>query len=107
LKLAGNGVEIPRCEAEDIAMKDNRKELRRRCFLGGRISFHHSWPETNCVIRNKSRLGARLVLADDRPLPSHFDLAVPDRLERHRASVAWRSGLEVGVLLAPAAANSN
>jgi hypothetical protein len=97
-----------RCGAKGFRMKeDQRLELRRRCFLGGRISFHRSWPETNCVIRNKSRSGARLVLAEDRPLPSQFDLVVPDRLERHRALIAWRSGLEVGVFLTPAAANSN
>jgi hypothetical protein len=85
-------------------MNDSRHEHRGRCYLGGRISFHPNWPETTCVVRNKSRSGARLVLAEDRCLPNQFDLAISDGREVHKASIAWRSGREVGVLLTLAGA---
>ncbi|WP_244470672.1 PilZ domain-containing protein [Microvirga massiliensis] len=51
----------------------------------------------DCVIRDITEKGARLVITGDDALPSVFELALPLKSRNHRAEIVWRKGYECGV----------
>jgi hypothetical protein len=80
-------------------MSERRKTDRRRCYIGGYIE--HAGAQVECLLRNRTAIGARLELSGPWPLPRRFQLNLPNRQEAYSASVAWRSGRSLGVALTP------
>lgn len=83
-------------------MPEKRNEQRWPAYLGGRISFLNGQATADCLIRNKSEGGAKLVIFNGRFVPDGFDLIVPQREAMYRAKTRWRSRDEIGVTLEPA-----
>src|SRR4051794_18918368 len=83
--------------SEESAMPERRREHRTRCYLGARIEFNQRRSTMDCLIRDESAGGARLVVTGSVTVPAAFDLALTDRGETRRVETAWRRGDLVGV----------
>jgi hypothetical protein len=84
-------------------MTERRKETRKRCFLGARLEFNRQCSTMDCLIRDQSSAGARLVLTDSVTVPMEFDLVSIERSKKRRAEIAWRRGDQMGVRIVAAA----
>jgi len=78
-------------------MHERRNNFRNRCYLGGRINFDQRFSDVDCLIRNLSQSGARLVFNDSPVLPTNFTLNIPLRNEQHAATLMWRREKEAGI----------
>ena len=78
-------------------MAHNRKVDRLPSYLGGRISYNQDLWTEECIVRNASKTGAKLSVADPRTLPDHFNLLIPAKGETYRARIKWREANQVGV----------
>ncbi len=87
-------------------MLERRRERRTRAYLGGRIVTDRRLTAINCLIRNTSGAGAKLVVAAGALLPEEFDLYVPKSQGEYRVRARWRHSEEVGVEVAPAPAGT-
>lgn len=82
-------------------MIDRRKSARRRAYLGARVAFAHGNCTIDCLVRNISDGGARLVFDHATPiLPDRFELSVPRHGRTWEARSVWRSLGVMGVVLA-------
>jgi hypothetical protein len=78
-------------------MRDRRKEQRFPAYLGGRITFSKRFAVADCLVRNTSATGARLVLHNGAFIPDEFDLSIPHRQADYRVRARWRSIDAIGV----------
>jgi hypothetical protein len=78
-------------------MPERRRELRKRCFLGARIEFNNRRSTMDCLVRDESENGARLVVTESVTIPAEFDIALKDRTRIRRVELAWRRGDQLGV----------
>lgn len=78
-------------------MTERRRVRRRRSYLGGRIVFNRGMSTIDCLIRDISPEGARLVLNDAYAIPDRFDLHITVRSERFTAVKVWRDPGDVGI----------
>ncbi len=78
-------------------MQELREFPRRRTFLGGRIAFSNQYCSVECLVRDMSQSGARLVFEGMVLLPGEFNLLLPQRGESRRARIVWRQQDEAGV----------
>ena len=77
-------------------MQDRRKTTRRRTYIGGQIAFNRRSSLMDCLVRNISAEGAKLVFTQTATVPQEFDLSLHQ--ERvFRARVVWRRADEAGV----------
>lgn len=93
-------------------MSELRRETRLRTFLKGRIVFNNGNSSMDCLVRDISASGARLMLSQTATLPDGFDLIIPAKDRTHKATLRWRKADSVGVTFAdeaahPAAANAS
>jgi hypothetical protein len=84
-------------------MSEHRREARQRVFLKGRIMFNNGASTFDCLVRDMSSSGARLVMSDATTLPGTFDLYIPQRDRTYRATLRWRRDDGVGVIFEQAA----
>jgi hypothetical protein len=84
-------------------MLERRHEFRKRCYLGARIEFNQRRSTMDCLVRDESEGGARLIVTESVTIPAEFDLALRDRTQTRRMTLAWRRGDEVGVRAVAAA----
>jgi hypothetical protein len=78
-------------------MAERRNDSRSRSFLGARIIFNGRNSTIDCLIRNISPTGARLLLDDNVVIPNEFELQIPKQDRSFQARLAWRRGGEFGV----------
>jgi hypothetical protein len=78
-------------------MAERRSAARQKSFLRGCIYFNNKRSAVDCLIRDISPLGARLIFSDSVSVPDAFDLYVAQKEQSLRARVQWRFGDEVGV----------
>lgn len=78
-------------------MFERRKTQRFPAFLGGVISFAQHRASAECIIRNQSGNGARLVLYDPSFIPDEFELTIPQRQTTLRARTRWRDYDSLGI----------
>ena len=78
-------------------MLNRRKVQRDPAYLGGRIVFDRQFATVDCLVRNVSEDGARLVFNDTSSVPNAFDLTVPRRNMTYRVHARWRRFGEMGV----------
>ncbi len=78
-------------------MQDRRKTIRRRTYLGGQIAFNQRSSLMDCLVRNISGNGAKLVFTNTGAVPQEFDLSVHQTARTFRARIIWRRAEEAGV----------
>jgi hypothetical protein len=86
-------------------MSERRIAQRQKSFLRGCIYYNNRRSATDCLIRDISPTGARLIFSDTVTVPDVVDLYIPQKEQMLRAHVQWRHGDEVGVGF-PAAAKA-
>lgn len=78
-------------------MVERRSSLRTRAFLKGVICFNKRSSTMDCMIRDISEGGARLIVSSAVTLPEAFELFIPSRNEYVEAKQRWRRGDDLGV----------
>ena len=78
-------------------MKELRQYRRTKSFLRGLIYDCRKRGAMDCMIRDLSEDGARIVLSDTVALPEVIELDIPQRELRRRARVIWRRNGEIGL----------
>lgn len=71
-------------------MQERRKSHRSRTYLGGRIAFNQRASTMDCLVRNLSSDGARVVFTNTLTVPDEFDLTITRKAESYRARMVWR-----------------
>jgi len=89
-------------------MDERRRSSRQRSFLHGCLYFNNRRSAIDCLVRDISRTGARLLFSQTATIPDVVDLHIPQKEQWLKARVQWRSGEEVGVAFeqAPAVSTS-
>jgi PilZ domain-containing protein len=87
-------------------MGERRESKRQKSFLRGCIYFNNRRSAIDCLVRDISAAGARLIFSEVITLPDVVDLYIPQKEETLRAHVHWRHGDEIGVGFARAGARS-
>jgi hypothetical protein len=87
-------------------MRERREYQRGRTYLGGRLAFNNQYCSVDCLVRNMSRNGAKLIFEGTVLLPGEFELTLPQKGESRRARVVWRHQDEAGITFVPAAEES-
>ena len=82
---------------------ERRRIARQKSFLRGMIYFNNRRSAVDCLIRDISPYGARLIFSDAVTTPDVLDLYIPQKEQTLRVHVIWRLGQEVGVAFAQAA----
>jgi PilZ domain len=80
-------------------MKERRKSHRLRAYLGGRISFDNRFSTLDCLVRNLSQNGAKLVFAGPVVLPFEFDIHIRNKGESCRGRLIWCDETNAGIIL--------
>jgi hypothetical protein len=76
---------------------ERRRIARQKSFLRGMVYFNNRRSVADCLIRDISAFGARLIFSDTITTPDTMDLYIPQKEQTLRAHVIWRLGHEVGV----------
>ena len=84
-------------------MGERRIAQRQKSFLRGCIYFNNRRSAADCLIRDISDTGARLIFSSAIAIPDVVDLYIPQKEQTLRAQVQWRHGDELGVAFSPAA----
>ena len=84
-------------------MKERRRIVRQKSFLRGNIQYNHGRNTVDCLIRDITVYGARLVCSDPSPTPDVIDVYIPQKDQTFRAHVIWRNAQELGIAFAQAA----
>ncbi|MFH6780830.1 MULTISPECIES: PilZ domain-containing protein [Methylobacterium] len=87
-------------------MSELRRETRLRTFLKGRIVFNNGNSSMDCLVRDLSGSGARLMLSQTATLPEGFDLLIPAKDRTHKAVLRWRREDSIGVTFTDEAARA-
>lgn len=82
-------------------MQGGRRSTRRTKRLRGRLYFQVANRRSSlpCLVRDISYEGARIVVAGRSKIPDELDLYIPERKRIAHASVRWRHGARVGLVL--------
>lgn len=78
-------------------MPERRQSQRFPAFLGGIIMFSQDRASAECIIRNRSDGGARLIVHNPSFIPEAFDLVIPQRQTTLRARTCWRGCDDLGI----------
>ncbi len=78
-------------------MAERRIAARHKSFLRGKIYFNKRLSTVDCLVRDISATGARLIFSQAVTTPDTIELYIPQKDETLRADVQWRNGTEVGV----------
>jgi hypothetical protein len=81
-------------------MNERRNASRQKSFLRGSIQFNNRRTVIDCLVRDISASGARLIFSDSVTVPDVVELYIPQREQTLRAHVQWRRGEELGVAFA-------
>jgi hypothetical protein len=76
---------------------ERRSIPRQKSFFRGRVLFDHRRLTRDCIIRDFSKIGARLAFAETTSLPDAFEVYVPSKDEYRQAHAKWHKGNDIGV----------
>jgi hypothetical protein len=79
---------------------ERRRIARQKSFLRGMVYFNSRRSVLDCLIRDISPYGARLIFSVAVATPDTMDLHIPQKEKTLRTHVIWRHGREVGVAFA-------
>jgi len=78
-------------------MGERRNTTRHKSLLRGCIYFNNRRASADCLIRDISETGARLIFSAAVAIPDVVDLYIPQKEQTLRSRVQWRHGDEIGV----------
>ncbi len=78
-------------------MQERRATQRVRTYIGAQIAYNKRCSTMDCLARNMSRDGARLVFPNTTTVPSKFDIITRQDDRIRRAQTIWRRAQEVGI----------
>lgn len=81
-------------------MDERRKVPRHKSLLRGRVYFNNRSSSADCLVRDISTHGARLMFGDDAKIPDVVELHIPQKDQTYRAHIIWRHGIEAGIAFA-------
>jgi hypothetical protein len=87
-------------------MSERRRASRQKSFLRGCIYFNKRRSVADCLIRDISDEGAKIIFSDTINIPDVIELYIPQKEQTLRAQVQWRHGNELGVTFGEAPALS-
>src|SRR5215510_10837402 len=87
----------PMANSAEVPTTERRRIARQKSFLRGMIYFNNRRSVSDCLIRDISPYGARLIFSDTVTTPDLLDLYIPQKEQTLRSQVIWRVGHEVGV----------
>jgi hypothetical protein len=79
---------------------ERRKVSRQKSFLRGAINFNNRQSVLDCLIRDISPHGARLIFSGAVAVPDVLELHIPQKDQTLRAHVISRHGREIRVAFA-------
>ena len=80
---------------------ERRKIARQKSFLRGSVHFNNRRSVVDCLIRDISPYGARLIFSDTAAtIPDMIELHIPQKEMTLRSHIIWRHGKEIGVAFA-------
>jgi hypothetical protein len=85
------------------SIAERRQTARQRSFLRGTVYFNNRHSALDCLVRDMTRYGARLVFSGAVTTPDVLDLFIPQKERTLRAHVTWRHGEEIGIAFAQTA----
>ena len=88
-------------------MGERRRASRQKSFLRGCIYFNKRRSVADCLIRDISDEGAKIIFSDTINIPDVIELYIPQKEQTLRAQVQWRHGNELGVTFGEAPALSH
>lgn len=78
-------------------MAERRKTFRQKSFLRGCVYFNKRRGALDCLIRDYSVHGARIIFSQAVNVPDLVELYIPQKEQTVRARVQWRCGDEIGL----------
>jgi hypothetical protein len=78
-------------------MIERRRSVRQKSFLRGCVYFNKRRNVFDCLIRDLSDEGARIIFSDTVSVPDVVDLYIPQKEQTVHARVKWRHGDEIGL----------
>ncbi len=78
-------------------MDERRSSPRRRTFLGAQLKRPGGATISDCIVRDLSKTGARLYVAQPIALPGEIELEITKTGERFRAEVVWAARDSYGI----------
>ena len=78
-------------------MVERRRSVRQKSFLKGRVYFNKGRELADCLVRDLTHQGARIIFSDSINIPALIDLHIPQKDYTVRARVIWRQGVEIGL----------
>ena len=81
-------------------MEERRKVLRHKSLLRGTIYFNNRNSTADCMVRDISTHGARLIFSDEVTIPDVVELHIPQKEQTFRAQIVWRHANEAGIAFA-------
>jgi hypothetical protein len=78
-------------------MGERRHSARQKSFLRGCVYFNKRRNAFDCLIRDLSGEGARIVFSETVNVPDLIELYIPQKEQTVRARVQWRRGDEIGL----------
>ena len=78
-------------------MSEQRQSPRRRTYLGGCATVERPASTDECLVRDLSSGGARIVFSGSTPIPDAFVLTIPNTGDTRAVRIVWRDGLQAGV----------
>jgi hypothetical protein len=78
-------------------MAERRRSQRQKSFLRGCVYFNKRRSTLDCLIRDISSEGARIIFSDSVNVPDIVELYIPQKEQTVRARVQWRHGDEIGL----------
>ncbi|MEK1871805.1 MAG: PilZ domain-containing protein [Rhizobium altiplani] len=85
---------------------DGRKAHRRRTLIGAKILLNGGSSVLDCVVKDLSDGGARLVMDGAIAVPADFDLHLSDGRVFRSCRIAWRQVSSLGVSFSQSSANA-
>ncbi len=83
-------------------MAERRQSPRQKSFLRGCVHFNKGRGSMDCLVRDFSSQGARIIMSDAVNIPAVVELEIPQKNETLRGRVIWRHGVEIGLAFADA-----
>ena len=78
-------------------MAERRISSRQKSFLRGCVYFNNRRSSADCLVRDISETGARLIFSDAVTMPDVVELYIPQKEQTLRAQALGRNGNEIGV----------
>jgi hypothetical protein len=78
-------------------MAERRRSPGQKSFLRGCVYFNKRRTAIDCLIRDISEVGARIIFSDTVSVPDVVDLYIPQKEQTMHAHVQWRRGDEIGL----------